>query len=310
MSGDWRERARARVGSKVEARMQELAESEPLSSDAFDTEMRRNKLEAFRSLDPQARLNEELTIRLNGEAILEGLLLPDTADPIMRNLQAMINSVSDTEVKLGLAGISRGSTVLHLCPVYPEQAQISSEDATAEDDAEIPVLQEVVESPVEVAMRELIRLVDAAETGEALDAAPGMLAPFEALVSALDKRGIDVDLGWYGETGTVRTGKLTAEGRMHAQRSMRPEYKRSIATLTGYVSQLSAPSRGGEIMLKTSMSKERGTKIEITIDELLGLGLKLGEYIEIRVNVEEKRDPLTKKVKTTRSYQELLKRRQ
>jgi regulator of replication initiation timing len=51
----WRERARARVGDQVAARMAELMAEPPLSAEEFDEAMRRNKVEAEAHLDRQSR---------------------------------------------------------------------------------------------------------------------------------------------------------------------------------------------------------------------------------------------------------------
>lgn len=51
---DWRERARARVGDEVAARMAELDAEPPMTAEEFDEAMRRNKAEAEASLYEQS----------------------------------------------------------------------------------------------------------------------------------------------------------------------------------------------------------------------------------------------------------------
>lgn len=51
---DWRERARTRVGDRVDARMEELMAEPPMSADEFDEAMRRNKAEAEAYLNQQS----------------------------------------------------------------------------------------------------------------------------------------------------------------------------------------------------------------------------------------------------------------
>lgn len=312
MSGDWRQRARERVGAKVEARMRDLVQEEPLSSDGFDTAMRRNQLQAFQEMDPHANFEEELTLRLMGEEVPKGVLLVGTADPIVRRLQEVVTRAAATKVQLGLVGISPGSTVLHLCPVYPEAASVNSSDEMPDTDqrSEVLISEDESESLVDHAMHELIRLVEAAETGNSLEASPSMLAAFEELVATLDKSGIDVDLGWYSQSGVVRTSRLSSVGRQHTQSRMRPRVRRSIKVIKGYVTELSAPSGQGRLVLKSSITNKRGNKVEIETDELIQLGLAFGEWIEISVTVEEKTDSLTKRSETKNIFHELLSRRQ
>ena len=311
MTGDWRQRARERVGVKVEARMRSLMEDEPLTSDEFDTAMRRNQLEALQDVEPSARLEEELTLRLMSEEIPEGLLLVGTADPILRRLQDIITAAASTKVQLGLVGISRGSTVLHLCPVYAESLRTDEvPEAPASIDVTSTLSSEEAGSSVDRAMHDLMRLVEAAESGDDLEASPSMLKAFEDLVTTLDKSGIDVDLGWHADTGSVRTSKLTSAGRHHIQSRMRPQVRREIKVIRGFVTEVSAPSGQGRLTVKSSMNQRRGgRKVEIDRSELIDLGLAFGEWIEISVTVEQKIDALTTKRVSKNVFHELIERR-
>lgn len=312
MSGTWRDRAREQVGAEVEARFQELLRDEPLTSDELETAMRVNRLTAMQAVEPDARLDEEITIRLISEQIRTGLLMPGTADPILRNLQKAISASADEDIQLGIVGISSGSTVLHVCPVYPH-GQTGDEpepDDDQDDDLPgIPVAVPAAESSLDAAMHQLLELFDAAQNDEPLYAEPEMLEAFEGLVRTLDKSAIDVDFGWHAGTGTVRTGRLTAEGRQYAQRRMQPQIKRSLRTMRGYVSELSAPSGKGRIRLRTSTAGRSGPKIDITTDELIGLGLAFGEWVAVEVTVEERIDPLSRRSTTEYTYHALIERR-
>lgn len=310
MSGDWRQRARERVSAQVEADLQEyFDDGDVLSEDQFDTAMRVNRLRAFQAMDPQARLDEELTLRLMGETLPEGMLLVGVADPILRRLQDMIDALVGTKVQLGLAALSPGSTVLHLRPVYQRAAPapaIARERAEfGEDSGE----RQLGESPADHAMEHILRLVAAAESGEDLHGPPGAIAAFEKLVATLENSAIDVDFGWFASSGLVRRGSLTSQGRTYTQRKMLPQVSRSQHMISGYIRELSAPSGQGRIVIKPSSRKGSTVKIQIDSDQLVSLGLAFGEWVSIRVTREERTDPLTSRVAVSDTFLELQERR-
>jgi hypothetical protein len=339
VSGEWRQRALKRVGSRVNARVEEVFAEPALSSDELESAIRENRLEVMQAVDPEARLAEELTLRLRGEAIPEGLLLPGTADPIVRKLQALVPSGAEAKVEFGLVGISAGSTVLHLRPVYsrksptrnaPEESSSganenaselameaalesvtpSSEHRTVESPSDDITLVSEYSSAVDYAMQQLMQLVEAAERDEEFDAPPQFLAAFEDLVQTLEKNSVDVDFGWQADTGRVRTGRLTARGRAVTQKRMKQQVKRYRKTVRGYVTELRSTGDKAFVAIKASMNRKRGGyRIAIPRDELIRHALAFGEYVVILVNVEERVDPLTGKSSVINDFCELIERR-
>lgn len=308
---DWRERARTQYGDQVDAEMAAYFAEEPLTPDEFDTQMRTNQLEAFRALDPHAHLDEELTMRLVSDSIPDGMLLVGIADPIVRRLQEMIDSLAKAKVQLGLTALSPGSTVLHLKPVYGAPAAPSSaDDDSLPADADASSPSENLRASVDRAMQDVIAVIAAAESGEELDAPTGVLAAFDKLVTTLDKISVDVDFGWHASSGTVKRGRLTTAGRRHTQRQMQPRTSSSLRTVSGYISALSAPKGKGRITIRPSILKGSGLLIHIDAEEMTRLHLAFGEWVSIVVERTEHLEPLSGVVTCRDTFRELRDRRE
>lgn len=334
MSGDWRERARERVGRRVDARVEEIFAAPPLSSDEMESAIRENQLHAMREVDAEARLTEELTLRLQSPEIPEGLLLPGTADPIVRRLQDFVPSADESKIEFGLVGISAGSTVLHLRPVRRRKTAPSGDQVQGRSDENehdrAPTLPESEDrlvvgeagpadaaassgdeygSEVDAAMQQLMRLVEAAEQDTEFVAPRRVLAAFEALVQTLDKQELDVDFGWHADTGRVRTGRLTSRGRAVARRRMQHRVTHHDRTLRGYINELTASGDKGVVVIRSSPDRQRGShRIQISRADMIRNALAFGERVAMLVDVEERVDPLSGKRSRTFAFKQLLER--
>ena len=253
------------------------------SRDEFETAANRNRLAALRALDPSASLEEELTIRLESEQLVQGSLSFDAGSTLMKPLQESVASlVEQGEVELELVGVSSGSTVLHVRPVVlgesvdHEHTHVGSEpiDATA----------------AEPTLRRLLDLLTAAENQADVRPWISAIEPLERLSSALDRFDASMDVTWSGVSGVTRSTRFGVRGRQYVHGLMDTEPRITETPVSGRVTEL---RESGVVKVKTGGSrKSPAYEVRMEPEQLLGMRLALGDTVHFLVRLVQQVDKL------------------
>lgn len=276
MSTSWRQRALER-NREANARFFADQDSEHLTEDAYEEELRRHWLEAVRHYDPAAQLHEELVVRLRGEAADRGALDFRIGDALLKPLKEGVSAAARKEVELELTGISRGSTVLHVRPSVPEIVSEDGEDLTVVDS-----------SVADPAMRDLLKLVDAAEQEQDVRRWERIVPGLDGVVEALDKFDLSMDMRWFSLDGTVRSSHLSRRGKDYVRSLRDTEVQKSRMGITGRITEL---RESGVVKIKTGVSRiSSAYEVRVHPESLIGMHLELGMTVSFVVEVARKTD--------------------
>ncbi|MFG2951061.1 hypothetical protein [Streptomyces adustus] len=280
MSTNWRQRALER-NREANARFFADQDAEHLSEDAYEEELRRHWLEAVRHYDPAAQLHEELVVRLRGEAVDRGALDFRIGDALLKPLREGVSAAARKDVELELTGVSRGSTVLHVRPSVPEIV------SDAEDEEDLAVVDSSIADP---AMRDFLKLVDAAEKELDVRQWERIVPGLDGVVEALDKFDLAMDMRWFSLDGTVRSSHLSRRGKDYVRSLRNTEVQKSRMGITGRITEL---RESGVVKIKTGASRTSSAyEVRVDPEALMGMHLELGMTVSFVVEVARKMDRL------------------
>lgn len=278
MSTSWRQRALER-NREANAGFFADQDSDHLSEDAYEEELRRHWLEAARHYDPAAQLHEELVVRLRGEAADRGALDFRIGDALLKPLREGVSAAARKDVELELTGVSRGSTVLHVRPSVPE--------IVGDTDEDLPVVDSSIADP---AMRDLLKLVDAAEKEQDVRRWERIVPGLDGVVEALDKFDLSMDMRWFSLDGTVRSSHLSRRGKDYVRSLRSIEVQKSKVGITGRITEL---RESGVVKIKTGVSRTSSAyEVRVDSEALIGMHLELGMTVSFVVEVSRKTDRL------------------
>ncbi|MEV2210950.1 hypothetical protein AB0H86_05515 [Streptomyces sp. NPDC050997] len=250
-----------------------------MSEDAYDEELRRHWLEAVRHYDPAAQLHEELVVRLRGEAADRGALDFRIGDALLKPLREGVSAAARKDVELELTGVSRGSTILHVRPSVPEIVSDTDEDLAVVDS-----------SIADPAMRDFLKLVDAAEKEQDVRRWERIVPGLDGVVEALDKFDLSMDMRWFSLDGTVRSSHLSRRGKDYVRSLRNTEVQKSKMGITGRITEL---RESGVVKIKTGVSRTSSAyEVRIDPEGLIGMHLELGMTVSFVVEVARKTDRL------------------
>ncbi|MFJ3954267.1 hypothetical protein ACIPXV_30255 [Streptomyces libani] len=278
MSTNWRQRVLERNRA---ANDQYFAQHESPhgDDDEYETTLRQNWLDAARHYDPQAHLREELTLRLQGELADGGALNFRIADALLKPLREGVSAAARKDVDLELVGISQGSTVLHVQPAKDPSFQENAEEIARVDS-----------SAADPAMRDLLKLIDAAENEQDVRPWERMVQGLDGVVEALDRFDLSMDVRWCALDGAVRSSRLTQRGKVFVRNLRNVDLVKTRNTITGRVTEL---RESGVVKIKTGTSR-RSAAYEVRFEphDLIGMHLELGVTVSFAVEKLEKRDKI------------------
>ncbi|MFF0409917.1 hypothetical protein ACFYUY_05705 [Kitasatospora sp. NPDC004745] len=278
MSTSWRQRVLER-NRLANAQFFADQEEDHLSSEAYQEDLRKNWLEAARHYDPTARLYEELTVRLRGEAADRGALDFRVGDALLKPLREGVSAAARKDVDLELTGVSRGSTVLHIHPKFPE---IASSDA--------PEIIEVDSSAADPAIRDLLKLIDAAEHEQDVRQWERIVPCLDGLVEALDRFDLSMEMRWSSLDGSVRASHLSGRGKSYVRSLRALQLSRTKMAVTGRITEL---REKGLVKIKTGSAKNSTAyEIRVSPEHLMSMHLELGVTVSFVVEVTKKVDKL------------------
>ncbi|MEU7963709.1 hypothetical protein AB0D09_09610 [Streptomyces sp. NPDC049097] len=278
MSTTWRQRVLER-NRAANARFFADQGSEHRSEDAYEEELRRHWLEAVRHYDPAAQLQEELVVRLRGEAADRGALDFRIGNALLKPLREGVSASARKDVELELTGISRGSTVLHVRPNVPEIVSDTNEN--------LGVIDSSITDP---AMRDFLKLVDAAEKEQDVRRWERIVPGLNGVVEALDRFDLSMEMRWFSLDGTVRSSHLSRRGKDYVRSLQNTEVQKTRMSITGRITEL---RESGVVKIKTGASKTSPAyEIRVNPEGLIEMHLELGMTVSFVVEVSRKTDML------------------
>ncbi|MEV6124321.1 hypothetical protein AB0M23_28075 [Streptomyces sp. NPDC052077] len=279
MSTSWRQRALER---NREANRQFFAELEEdhQDPDSHEEELRRFWLETARYYDSTATLDEELTVRLKGDAADRGALDFRIGDALLKPLRDGVSAAARKDVELELTGLSQGSTVLHVRPKIAESMELQGQEDIASVDSSV----------ADPAIRDLLKLVDAAENERDVRQWERMVPGLDGVVEALDKFDLSMEMRWRSLDGAVRSSSLSGRGKGYVRNLRNVDLYKSQSVITGRITEL---REAGLVKVKTGLSR-RSTAYEVRVerDNLIDMHLELGMMVSFVVQVIKKKDKL------------------
>ncbi|PKA35983.1 hypothetical protein [Streptomyces sp. SM8] len=279
MSTSWRQRALER---NREANRQFFAELEEdhQNPDSREEELRRFWLEAARHYDSTATLDEELTVRLKGDTADRGALDFRIGDALLKPLRDGVSAAARKDVELELTGLSQGSTVLHVRPKTPESMELQGQEDLASVDSSV----------ADPAIRDLLKLVDAAENERDVRQWERMIPGLDGVVEALDKFDLSMEMRWRSLDGAVRSSSLSGRGKGYVRNLRNVALYKSQSVITGRITEL---REAGLVKVKTGLSR-RSTAYEVRVerDNLIDMHLELGMMVSFVVQVIKKKDKI------------------
>ncbi|BDH08389.1 hypothetical protein [Streptomyces seoulensis] len=276
MSTSWRQRALERNREANRRFFSELADP-PTSDDAYEEELRRHWLETARHYDPESTLSEELTVRLRGEVADRGVLDFRVGDALLKPLRDGVAAAARKDIELELTGLSHGSTVLHVRPKVEhsdEEAHLGRIDSSAADPA----------------VRDLLKLVNAAENEQDVREWERIIPGLDGVVQALDKFDLSMEMRWHSLDGTVRSSKLSSRGKTYVRGLRELKTYRSRLAVAGTITEL---RMSGMAKVKTGITRQsKAYDVHIEPDDLMGMHLELGMSVSFLIEVVRKKDKL------------------
>ncbi|MFF1297590.1 MULTISPECIES: hypothetical protein [unclassified Streptomyces] len=282
-TGDsWRERRRAVLRDdpravETAARLLEEMGTEERDDEEVEAEHRASRLAAVRAYEPDARLDEELRLRLTGPDTEAGALRFQWGDALLNPVENAISVAAGTPVQLELTGISAGSTVVHARPV------------TSVVLSEPPAMDAPATSATSSGMQLLTRLLAALEAEQDVREWSRLFDAVDTLARALGKYELDLGVTWYGADGDMRRARLTERGRRYVERLRETRPRDQEITISGRITEL---RESGWVKVKTGTARN-APAYDVHFEEpeeLLRMRPGLGDNVHFRVRFRQRLD--------------------
>ncbi|MFF1839308.1 hypothetical protein ACFVXE_34795 [Streptomyces sp. NPDC058231] len=292
MSTSWRQRALERNRQANRQFFAEL-EDDHQDRDSYEEELRRFWLEAARHYDSGASLDEELTVRLKGEAADRGALDFRIGDALLKPLRDGVSAAARKDVELELTGLSQGSTVLHVRPKVPDFSDDDGQEGLGSVDSSI----------ADPAMRDLLKLVDAVENERDVRRWERIVPGLDGVVEALDKFDLSMEMRWRSLDGAVRSSCLSGRGKSYVRSLRNLDLHKSRTAITGRITEL---RESGVVKVKSGVSR-RSAAYEVRFDpeNLIDMHLELGMMVSFVVQVIKKKDKLGRERSTEYRFMQM-----
>ncbi|MFG3033997.1 hypothetical protein ACGFZJ_36535 [Streptomyces sp. NPDC048253] len=286
MTGDsWRERRRALQGddpaeTERATRLLDALGTEDRDDEEIEAEHRASRLAAAREYAPDARLEEELQLRLTGPATVGGALRFEWGDALLEPVEHMVSAAAGTPVQLELTGISSGSTVVHARPV-----------TVPVDSAEPDALNTPATSAVATGLGTLTKLLDALESERDIREWVKLFDAVDAVSRALSRYELNLGVTWYDAEGGLRRARLTERGRQYVKRLRETRDRDQEITISGRVTEL---RESGLVKVKTGTAKN-APAYDVRFEEpeeLLRMRPGLGDNVHFRVRFRQQLDSM------------------
>lgn len=263
--------------------------------DVFDVAevLDRNLYAAVSDYDPGATLKRWLSLRFTGQRAqgqIDEQAVEDILAALRREITGAVHTKHASKLRLALVGFSQGSAVLHLVPSEDPETPPPGEKQDGIQQPELSVAAHEDELDVAVGIvTDLHKTAEEEGDVQRFTGQESLLRGFAALTDALDRHGLDMGITWRGATGRHTTAVLTTRGREYARRYLERAEANEILTVTGRIVALNI-SGSFDVKTGTRKNSPRYTIVTSGEESLLGLGLDLGQTIQVRVRKRTERN--------------------
>ncbi|MFF2200925.1 hypothetical protein [Streptomyces sp. NPDC058145] len=254
--------------------------TEARDDEEIEAEHRASRLAAAQEYAPDARLEEELRLRLTGPDADGGALRFQWGDALLQPVEHMVSVAAGTPVQLELTGISTGSTVVHARPV-----------AVAADAPESNALDAPATSAASTGLGTLTTLLDALESEHDVREWARLFDAVEAVSRALSRYELDLGVTWYDADGYVRRARLTERGRSYVRRLRETRARDQEIIISGRITEL---RESGFVKVKTGTAKN-APAYDVRFEdpeELVRMRPGLGDNVHFRVRFRQQLDSM------------------
>lgn len=139
-------------------------------------------------------------------------------------------------------------------------------------------------------MRDLIKLVNAAENEQDVRQWERIIPGLDGVVHALDRFDLSMEMRWRSLDGTVRSSSLSARGKNYVRSLRELKTYRSRLAVAGTVTEL---RMSGMAKVKTGTTRQaKAYDVQIDPDDLMAMHLELGMPVSFLIEVVKKKDQL------------------
>jgi hypothetical protein len=286
VTGDsWRERRRALLRNdpgeaERAAHLLDRLGTEDRDDEEIEAEHRASRLAAAQEYAPDARLDEELQLRLTGPDVDGGALRFQWGDALLHPVEHMVSVAAGTPVQLELTGISAGSTVVHARPVFVPAVATDSD-----------VLDAPSTSAASTGFGILTTLLDALESERDVREWTRLFDAVDAVSRALSRYELDLGVTWYDADGRMRRARLTERGRSYVRRLRETTDRDQEIIISGRITEL---RESGLVKVKTGTAKN-APAYDVRFEEpeeLLRMRPGLGDNVHFRVRFRQQLDSM------------------
>ncbi|MFD5569896.1 hypothetical protein [Streptomyces cadmiisoli] len=286
MTGDsWRERRRELLRddpgeAERAANLLGRLGTEERDEEEIESEHRASRLAAAREYAPDARLDEELQLRLTGPDTDGGALRFQWGDALLQPVEHLVSVAAGTPVQLELTGISTGSTIVHARPVT------TPADGSGADAVDAPAT-----SAASTGLGALTTMLDALESERDIREWARLFDAVETVSRALSRYELDLGVTWYDADGRMRRARFTERGRGYVKRLRETKDRDQEIIISGRITEL---RESGVVKVKTGTAKN-APAYEVRFvepEELLRMRPGLGDNVHFRVRFRQQLDSM------------------
>lgn len=239
---------------------------------------------ALTEFDPTARMSRWLNLRLSGERATGGRIDIGIAYEIFHAFSqefagaAEFNSVK-SGISLELAGVSRGSAVLHLVPAAENDAPVPTEGQL---DVRVDPFDEVLST-----ITELHQTAESQGDLRRFAEHEPLVRGLRSLARTLDSHNLELELRWRSETGLHRNSRLSSSTMQYLRELWEVSLTEKEIPVSGRVVRLDL---SGHFSIKAGGARN-SKRYDVQVDgeqDLVDLHLELGQTVHAWVTERKK----------------------
>ncbi|WP_295016536.1 hypothetical protein [uncultured Micrococcus sp.] len=227
---------------------------------------RRSQLDFARQFDPSAALEEEVQLRLVGDGADHGQLPVEWSALAPRFQDALSEfCTAKGSLRLRLAGVSSGSTVMHFVPEREEPMDATSADTVVVD-----------QTALGDAAERLAAVLDSVAGGHDLRQWSSHLHEVERLATELSKHELHADVTYLGRAGRVVRAYMNDAVLTRLASLQETHEEEAPRTVQGRIIQL---AENGHVRVKTGTAKTSPVHEVRVSDKQKLAGLRIGQQV-------------------------------
>lgn len=254
---NWRESLLQRARNS-ETTLEEATRESNFSVVEWEEVQRRQEYEYMERFDPTAGLQEEVALRLTGQAAEQGSI-PDEWDQLLKHFRNALKDFSPKPLDIRMTGVSAGSTIIHF-------SDSNAPQVTQDDESPSGIFDRVHQTALADAAQELFKLVEAAEARQEVTEWIDRLDSFERFARELASNELEAGFRHYGSSGRTRGASLSKDGLRYIEAWADTEGGEKRVRVNGRVRELTLYSKenvSGSVRVKAGSARNaQSTTIE------------------------------------------------